>query len=365
MNTREKLEIDAGLLGMDLDYEPEVAVEDIEKMTEVEWLQSRQSGIGGSDAGALMGYNHYTTASAILLGKKKPITAAEKKDANTQYTLDFGHALEAPMIKLYESITGYHTFTDRRQFRHPKYKWMLGDCDGFAVTDSGEVIGLECKTFNYEMKNLWTSGVFGEGAKVKNDEYVIQMAHYCSVLNIDRIDLIAICGNKADDIVIITYNRDLELEKELIEVEAKAWEDLEKGTIPEFYTLNKYQYKNMLNAITTDEVKVSEPANLPANLLENIKEILNLEEEKTALKKQIEKIEERVNALRIPIIEALGNHEIGVFANEDESYKITYKGSVTKGVDVKRMEVCDRELFEKYRKDTVKSPTFRITQTRR
>ena len=40
-------------LEMDLDYKPDVFVEDIEKLSNDEWLEKRRTGIGGSDYGVL------------------------------------------------------------------------------------------------------------------------------------------------------------------------------------------------------------------------------------------------------------------------------------------------------------------------
>ena len=42
-------------------------------MTEIEWLKSRQQGIGGSDAGAILGVNNYKTPFDVYIDKTQDI----------------------------------------------------------------------------------------------------------------------------------------------------------------------------------------------------------------------------------------------------------------------------------------------------
>lgn len=42
-------------------------------MTEIEWLKSRQQGIGGSDAGAILGVNNYKTLFDVYIDKTQDI----------------------------------------------------------------------------------------------------------------------------------------------------------------------------------------------------------------------------------------------------------------------------------------------------
>ena len=47
---------------LNLNYEPEVVVEDITALTYEEWKRYRTQGIGGSDAAAVCGISPWTTA---------------------------------------------------------------------------------------------------------------------------------------------------------------------------------------------------------------------------------------------------------------------------------------------------------------
>lgn len=115
---------------------------------------------------------------------------------------------------------------DRRQYRHPIYTSMLGDCDGLAISPLGERIGLECKTYGYDQKiynNLFTSGLHGVDGNIGKTAYVLQVQHYMSVCNLDRFDLIAYCGNATKDVTITTVLRDIAAEKSLCENDEEVW----------------------------------------------------------------------------------------------------------------------------------------------
>ena len=210
--------------GIELRYQPNVIAENIEAITEEQWLNNRKTGIGGSDAGTIMGESHFMTRSELLYQKRgskiKEIITAKK-----QFMFDFGHAAEPALLSYYSAKTENEIFVDRRQVRHSIYPFMLADSDGFAIDkDTGETILLECKTSDYNNRYGWKSGVFGYDAKIGNLAYLWQARHYMSVWNVNRCDIIIAFGNNADDICIVTINRDLDQEKFLIEEEAKFWQ---------------------------------------------------------------------------------------------------------------------------------------------
>ena len=70
---------------LDLNYQPEIVIPDIEALTNEEWLESRMEGIGGSDAGAILGLNKYTTAYQICRSKLG-FTGEAERTPEDQYT---------------------------------------------------------------------------------------------------------------------------------------------------------------------------------------------------------------------------------------------------------------------------------------
>ena len=354
----EELENQATILGIDLDYEPEVAVEDIEKLTHQEWLDSRKKGIGGSDAGAIFGVSRYSTATEIALDKLD-LSPQKEKSPEQQYTLDFGHALEPVALKLYAAKTGFKVWTDRAQYKHPHYPFMLGDCDGYAETSEGERIGLEVKTYNYQMRSEWEEGVYGVNGKVKNPEYAFQVAHYMAVLNLTRFDLIAVCSNNPAEMIVVTFYRNLSMEKNLIEVEKDFWENVSKGIVPPATQLNDTSFDRAVEHIVKDDVS-SDEIMLNASYFDTLVELDTISKQKEELKEALKKLEERANALKLPIIEGMDSHETAKLIVGNDEFSISFKRSTRKSIDQDKLKINYPEIYAEVSKLDETKPSFRM-----
>ncbi len=339
------------------DYKPMVIIDDIGKITHEEWLVSRMRGIGGSDAGAILGVNKYSSPYEVAL-KKIGVLADTETTPEQQYTLDFGHSMEPLMLDYYSRITGFRVFTDRAQYCHPDYPFMLADCDGFAEMPTGEIIGLELKTYNYEQKTLWKSGIYGKDGVIKNPEYAVQVAHYMSVMNLNRFDLLAQCGNNAKDMVIVTFYRDRDFEAYMITEEKRFWENLEAGILPEAVRVSERSYERIVDSLTQEADKAA--VMLPEDLAESLQEIRSLQDEKSELNAQIKRLDERLNAVRIPVIEALDGHEEGKCGK----YIVTFRGTEKSSVDADRFRLTYPELYPQFLKTALTKPVMRIKEER-
>ncbi|MBQ6148527.1 MAG: hypothetical protein IJI83_03160 [Oscillospiraceae bacterium] len=111
---RQQLEKQAVSLGYDLDYEPDVLMEDIRLLPDSYWHDNRAKGWGGSNEGVLNGISHYSTLTEVvnekLLNRKAPV------DDDKQFIFDFGHALEWVMLKRYAAVNGYKFLTYKDYF---------------------------------------------------------------------------------------------------------------------------------------------------------------------------------------------------------------------------------------------------------
>lgn len=105
----EMLEKQAKAVGLDLNYEPVVQMEDIRLLPESFWHKSRQTGWGGSDEAVLNSLNPYCDMEAAFLGKTLGIKSEVKPDK--QFIFDFGHAMEPVMLKYYAAKNGYKFLT--------------------------------------------------------------------------------------------------------------------------------------------------------------------------------------------------------------------------------------------------------------
>ena len=353
----ENLNNQAVILGIDLNYQPAIAVENIEDLTHQEWLNSRKKGIGGSDAGAIFGVSRYSTATEIALDKLD-LSPQKEISAEQQYTLDFGHALEPVALKLYAAKTGFKVWTDRAQYKHPLYPFMLGDCDGYAETTEGERIGLEVKTYNYQMRNEWAEGVYGINGKIKNPEYAFQVAHYMAVLNLTRFDLIAVCSNNPSEMIVVTFYRDLSMEKNLIEVEKEFWVNVSKGIIPPATQLNDISFDRIVEHIVNDEVE--DEITLNSSLFDTLNELDEISKKKVQLKDSLKKLEERENALKLPVIEGMDSHENAKLVVGNDEFTISFKSSARNGIDQDKLKIAYPDVYADCVKQTVTKPTFRL-----
>ena len=348
--------------GMSLDYDPAVMVEDISAMSTGEWVKTRRSGIGGSDAGTVMKVNPHKSRTELAMDKLGKLPQ-KKVDARTQFIFDYGHQMEACLGNYFSAFTGFRVYVDNRMFYHPFYPWMHANCDGFAVDADGYKCLLEFKTANPEMKSMWKSGVLGQDAVLYRPEYEYQVRHYMSILNIFRAYIVIGFDNNSDNICIIRVDRDIEKEISLINAEADFWKNyVQKGQIPYETTYSDGSYKGMKPKKTPES-----PYKLEINkkFKSNITELLQLAEKKTQLNAQIKKIDERSNALRLPIELEMADYIEGYMDDEENKvkYTLTYKPSIRESVsaeNLKRMKISDPDLYEQYGSAT-ESRTLRVS----
>lgn len=362
-NTHRELWKAASSTEDDFDYSPEIKVENIEELTGDEWLESRKEGVGGSEAGAVMGLNKYANQHTLAL-EKLAVKPLPEKTPDAQYTLDYGHVMEPIVLKLYEAKSGNMVFTDRHQYRHCNHPFMLANCDGFAITPEGEPILLELKSFNYNLKDAWIPGIYGKGGVVKNPEYICQVRHYLSVLNLNRADIIAQCGNMASDMIVVTVYRDIPFEEEMIQEEKTFWDRIMNYDIPENTTFNEHIYERIC-AVMYNEAN-NEPEEVVTLSGDDVRESLitlkEIEQEKAELKERLKLLETREKEMRLPILDQLGKARTGEYVIDDKKYIVTNKPIVKESVDTDKLRLGYPDIYESIRKTTETAPVFRMKE---
>ena len=106
---RAALERQAQAIGYDLDYQPEVMMEDIRLLPESFWHENRAKGWGGSNEGVLNGISKFSSMPELV--NEKLLNRKAEVDDDRQYIFDFGHALEWVMLKRYAAMNGYKFLT--------------------------------------------------------------------------------------------------------------------------------------------------------------------------------------------------------------------------------------------------------------
>ena len=204
-------------------------------MTRDEFLAQRNLGIGGSDAGTIMGANPYKTAYELYLEKRGEL---EHEELDHKLTIRAGNSLEDFVAKEYEAETGFKVQRFNQQLQHPDYQWMLGNIDrvvsldGSAPAHKGELRTnrlLECKTAlgRFLDKSQWGES----GTDQVPETYFFQCMHYLAVSGADQIDLAVLLAGP--EIRIYHIERDEVLIQSMIVVESEFWNRVQNGNPPD------------------------------------------------------------------------------------------------------------------------------------
>lgn len=169
--------------------------EDVRKVDHDRWLELRRTGIGGSDAGAIMGVHPYKGAFSVWADKRGKLPPAEDNEAMRQ-----GRDLEDYVAKRFEQATGKKVRREYGMLRSKEHPWMVADLDRRVI---GERAGLECKTSKDIYLKRYANGDFPM-------EYYCQCLHYLAVTGFDKwylavlvygteLKIFEICREAAED----------------------------------------------------------------------------------------------------------------------------------------------------------------------
>lgn len=291
-------------------------------MTHEEWLKARQSGIGGSDAGTILGVNKWKSKTQLFFEKVNP----ELKQQVDNEFIYWGNVLEDVVAKEFETRTGKKVRKNNKMLRHPEHEFMLANLDRVVI---GERALLECKTTSQYNIDQW-----------KDDEipasYLCQIQHYMAVTGYEKAYIAVLCGG--NQFIWKEVPRDDELIEIIINAEKDFWyNNVLAGVIPEIdgSDATKDFLNHMYKDIDETEVQLSDDVETLLTALEQVKqEEKELKELKTQYENKIKNI--------------LGNN----LAGKTSGYQITWKPQVRKTLDTKKIREIYGEQLDPYYKET-------------
>lgn len=284
------------------------------------WLELRKNGIGGSDAGVIIGVNAFKNRFQLWLEKTDQGVELERSEEAVE-RMEWGNRLEPVVADWFEAKTGKKL---RRcgMIRNNEYPFMFADVDRLVV---GENAIVEIKTTAAYNKDDWADD------KVPLS-YMAQGLHYMAVGGYDKVYFVCLLGGQ--QAVIREMERDDEEIGALIEAEQDFWENyVVPKVIPEVDGSDNC--KKLLGKLYPGGEK--EPMDMDgkwAAVCDNIKE---MEEQMKQLQGFID---EKKNKLRLE----LGNFETGVVGD----YKISYGVSTRNTFDAKAFAVDYPDLVKTY-----------------
>ena len=145
-------------------------IADTRTLTHDEWLDLRRTGIGGSDAGAIMGVSPYKGAFSVWADKMGKLPPLEDNEAMRQ-----GRDLEDYVARRFAEATGLRARHEYSMLRSVDHPCMLADIDRRII---GERAGLECKTSRDITMARYRNGEYPM-------EYCCQCLHYLAVTGWD------------------------------------------------------------------------------------------------------------------------------------------------------------------------------------
>lgn len=158
-------------------------IADTRTLTHDEWLDLRRTGIGGSDAGAIMGVSPYKGAFSVWADKMGKLPPIEDNEAMRQ-----GRDLEDYVARRFAEASGLRVRHEYSMLRSVEHPCMLADIDRRII---GERAGLECKT----SRDITM-------ARYRNGDY--PMEYYCQCLH-----YLAVTGWDCWYLAVLVYGTDL------------------------------------------------------------------------------------------------------------------------------------------------------------
>ena len=179
-------------------------------MTREEWEIDRRSRktIGGSEAGTVVGLNHFGSLYALWADKSGLLAPIEDNEA-----MRLGRDLEEYVAKRFTEATGKRVRRENAILLHPRYPFAHANLDRVIV---GEDAVLECKTTSALNTKIFKSGEFPV-------RYYAQCVHYLMVFGAQRCYLAVLILGKEFKWYVL--ERDEEEIAALAEAEERFYND--------------------------------------------------------------------------------------------------------------------------------------------
>lgn len=287
--------------------------------TREEWLANRLKGIGGSDAGSVLGFNDFDKPYKLWLEKTGRLV-----DDSDNETMRFGRDMENYVAQRFCEATGKKVYRSGYSYQSIEHPFMLANVDRLIV---GENAGLECKHAGENVKTKYDKGDIPA-------QYYAQCMHYMAVTGAEKW-YIAIYQQRKG-LFWYEVQRDEDEIKALIEAEKDFW----------------YLVENDIQPIIDGSTSTGEALNtIYANgngesidltgKDEIIEELLKLKEQKKELEEQILKQENNLK-------EYLGENTMA----SNMRYSVTWKNYSTERVDTKLLQAQFPDVYSKVLKST-------------
>jgi putative phage-type endonuclease len=284
--------------------------------TKEEWLAARRKGIGGSDAGAILGLNKWSSPLDVYLdkiGQAQPIA-----DNDAMY---WGRHLEDIVATEYTKRTGNRTRRRNEILAHSDHDFILANLDRDLIGKPGI---LECKTA------FRPDGWGADGTDEVPESYLAQVMHYMAVTKSEYADVAVLIGGR--DFRIYTIKRDDDLINAIIEREVYFWNEHVLAKIaPD--PINNNDLNNQWPHDNGETVFADDNQEQRVNTLKNIKQ-------------KIKDLGSNAKELEVEIKKDMA--DASVLSDAAGKILATWKERSSKRLDTKRFKVEHTEMYAEY-----------------
>lgn len=310
-------------------------------------LKERKTGLGGTDAAAILGLSKFKTPMDVYFDKTSDLMDVKPNEA-----MQRGIKLEKFVKQAYIKSTGFHVDDVHQTYRHAEHDFMLANLDGWRPDNESIV---EFKTASNYMKHEWGD----PGTDEIPRDYLLQVAHYAIVKNVERVDIGVLFGDKQffDNIIVLmqdqfsipylvqelsydfriyTYIKHKDLEDRLIEREHNFWhEHVLKRQMPELKTLQDYQKAFPIGT----ERKIEATPDIVTNL-NSFSELKN-------------RYQEEEKKIKLACVDTLKESSYLILNNmDDEKILASYRNKSRSSFDMENFKKDHPDLYEQYKKTT-------------
>lgn len=295
-----------------------------------EWLKGRMKGIGGSDAGAILGFNPYKSPYYLWCEKTGRIKPKEDNEPMRQ-----GRDLEDYVARRWMEATGKKVHKSGFSYQSKEHPYMLANVDRLVV---GENAGLECKTANALTRTRYDKGDIPAS-------YYAQCMHYMAVTGMDKWYIAIVVLGKG--FYTFEVERDEAEIESLIEAEEDFWSLVECGKEPPVDGMDSTS--DALNQIYDEPIGRESTVFIDDSLAEMLLDIKSKQKELSEMQKLYE------NKIKSQMEDA-------EYAQSD-SAAITWKYTESSRFDTKSFKKEHQDLYEQYLK-TSKTRRFLIKKNK-
>ncbi len=203
-------------------------IADTREITHDEWLKLRRGGIGGSDAGPVMGMSPWSSPLSVWADKRGLLPPQDETDA-----MEYGKRMEPVLRQWFHDevhkglLLPVECAVEEYPFvlRSAEWPWAMANLDGIVLWNKERPDGfgvLELKTADRSQAKYWKQDEIPDG-------YFCQVQHYMAVTGSSFAYVFALVGKSP---VLRHVPRNDAFIKKLMESERSMWEMVLSGEMP-------------------------------------------------------------------------------------------------------------------------------------